>query len=79
MDDLFREIVAVVGTVEFLKNFIKLEKNKWIWAIVTVFVSVIYSLPFMTEEVFNAILLITGSTLFYNTVLQTFQKKVLGE
>jgi hypothetical protein len=79
MDNLFKEIVAVVGTVEFLKNFIKLEKNKWIWALVTVFVSVIYSLPFMTEEVFNAILLVTGSTLFYDAVYQTFKKKVLGE
>lgn len=79
MDNLFKEIVAVVGTVEFLKNFIKLEKNKWIWALVTVFVSVLYSLPFMTEEVFNAILLVTGSTLFYDAVYQTFKKKVLGE
>lgn len=79
MDNLFKEIVAVVGTVEFLKNFIKIEKHKWIWAVVTVIISVIYSMPFMTEEVFNAILLVTGSTLFYNTVLQTFKKKVLGE
>ena len=79
MDNLFKEIVAVVGTVEFLKNFIKIEKNKWIWALVTIFVSVLYSMPFMSEEVFNAILLITGSTLFYDAVYQTFKKKVLGE
>lgn len=79
MDNLFMAIVAVVGTVEFLKNFIKIEKHKWIWALVTVIVSVIYSMPFMTEEIFNAILLVCGATLFYDTVFQTFKKKVLGE
>ena len=70
-------MVAIVGTVGVIKNFID-KGGKRVWTLVTlavgaaVAVAAMY-LPLKALQVWVAV---TGATLFYDTIFKTFQKLI---
>lgn len=74
---IFTALLQTVGLIEVLKNFIVL-KNKRIWAVVMIplGVSMTYAASYLPDTVNAAILVVCGSQLFYQSILQSFQKIV---
>lgn len=70
---ILRAALCTVGVVQMLKNFIPC-KIKWVWALVTVVIGSVFSLPFIPEWILNAALVVSGATLFYDTIVKTFEK-----
>ncbi len=67
-------MVAIVGTVGVIKNFVN-KGNRQIWTILTIVVGVVIAvaamyLPIKALQVWVAV---TGATLFYDTVFKSFQ------
>lgn len=68
-------MVAIVGTVGVIRNFIN-KGGRRIWTAVTVLVGIIVAvaaiyLPLKALQVWVAV---TGATLFYDTIFKSFQK-----
>ena len=77
---ILKTAVAVVGSVEMLKNFTKtLKVPGFVWALITIVFGVVYYLPFMPEWALNAVVVVSAATLFYDTIVQYFKKKLSGE
>lgn len=77
---ILKAAVAVVGSVEMLKNFTRTIKVPgFVWALITIVFGVVYSLPFIPDWVLDAVVVISASTLFYDTIVQYFKKKLSGE
>lgn len=68
-----KAVLCTVGVVQMLKNFIPV-KIKWMWALITIVVGVVFSLPFIPEWVMTAALVVSGATLFYDTIMKSFEK-----
>ena len=77
---LLKNILAVVGSVEMVKTFIKKVKVPgFVWALLTTALSVVSVLPFIPEWALDAALVLSVSTLFYDNILQRYKKKFGGE
>lgn len=70
---IIKAAFSTVGTVQMLKNFINL-KNKKLWVIPTVLFAVVYTMPFIPAWVLDAVLTVSGATLFYDTIVKSFEK-----
>ena len=71
---IFKGTLSIVGTVQLLKQFIPCKKG-WVWTIITILVGSGICLmqsrfPNMTEP----IVVVTGATIFYDTIYQSFEK-----
>lgn len=71
---IFKGALSIVGTVQLLKQFIPCKKG-WVWTIITILVGFGICLiqsrfPHMTEP----IVVVTGATIFYDTIYQSFEK-----
>ena len=71
---IFKGALSIVGTVQLLKQFIPCKKG-WAWTIITILVGFVICLmqsrfPNMTEP----IVMVTGATIFYDTIYQSFEK-----
>ena len=76
----FMKAVAVVGSVEMVKNFVKgVKVPGFVWAIITIIFGVVYSLPFMPEWALDAVVVVSVATLFYDNIIQFIKKKLSGE
>lgn len=81
IENLLQNVVvaafATVGLIEFLKNFIKVEK-KWIYALLMIPVSALCFFFCITEKEWGigAMLTIGMTQLCYQTIVQTFQAVV---
>lgn len=64
---------STVGLIQLLKNVVTF-KNKKLWIIPTVILSVVLSLPFIPDFVYTACLTLSSATLFYDTILKAFEK-----
>lgn len=71
-------MVAIVGTVGVIKNLIPAKGNKVIWTIVTLVVGagVGTAACFLPVKVMQVWVAVTGATLFYDTVFQSFKKLI---
>lgn len=77
---LIKNIFALVGTMEMIKNFDKKKKVPGaVWAILTVALGVLSVLPFVPDWALDAALVVSVSTLFYDNILQRYKKKFGGE
>lgn len=67
--------VATVGVTQLLKSLIPVKKG-WIWAIITVIVGVgISAAQYLCPAgVVDTIIAVSGATIFYDTIYQTFEK-----
>ena len=75
-DMMVKAAVAVVGSVQMLKNFTKtLKVPGFVWAILSIGLGVIYSLPSMPAWVLDAVVVVSAATLFYDTIVKYFEKK----
>lgn len=81
IENLLQNVVvaafATVGLIEFLKNFIKVEK-KWIYALLMIPVSALCFFFCITEKEWGigAMLTVGMTQLCYQTIVQTFQAVV---
>lgn len=71
---IFKGALSIVGTVQLLKQFIPCKKG-WVWTIITILVGFGICLiqsrfPHMAEP----IVVVTGATIFYDTIYQSFEK-----
>lgn len=76
---LLKNVFALVGTVEMIKNF---DKNKKVpgvvWALLTTALGVLSVLPFVPDWALDAALVVSVSSLFYDNILQRYKKKFGG-
>lgn len=86
IENLLQNVVvaafATVGLIEFLKNFIKVEK-KWIYALLMIPISALCFFFCITEKEWGigAMLTVGITQLCYQTIVQTMQglvKKIIG-
>lgn len=74
-EELVKAIVATVGNVEMLKSFLKgVRVPAALWVIFAIVLGVVYSLPFIPVWVLNAAVVVSASTLFYDTIVQGLKK-----
>lgn len=71
---IFKGALSIVGIVQLLKQFIPCKKG-WVWTIITILVGFGICLiqsrfPHMAEP----IVVVTGATIFYDTIYQSFEK-----
>ncbi len=76
-DILLWTMVAIVGTVGVIKNFIN-KGGKKVWTIATIVIGIGVAtaamyLPLKALQVWVAV---TGATLFYDTIFKAFQKLI---
>ena len=76
---ILKAAVTTVGTVELIKNFIPKKLPKWALTLLAGITGTILCLPFIPEWVFNVLLVVSGATLFYDTILKTFKKMFIKE
>lgn len=74
-ESIFKGAISIVGVVQLLKNFIPI-KAGWVWTIFTILVGIgISALQYLSPTwVMDAIITISGASLFYDTIYQTFEK-----
>lgn len=67
--------VATVGVTQLLKNLIPVKKG-WMWTIITVIVGIgISAAQYLCPAwVVDTIIAVSGATIFYDTIYQTFEK-----
>ena len=71
---IFKGTLSIVGTVQLLKQFIPCKKG-WIWTIITIFVGFgICLIQSRFPHVAEPIVVVTGATIFYDTIYQSFEK-----
>lgn len=75
MDIILAAAVATVGIIEILKNIASLKRPK-LWSLISapIAAGMVCVVQFAPPIVLTIILVWCGSTLFYDTVLQTFKK-----
>lgn len=71
---IFKGALSIVGTVQLLKQFIPCKKG-WVWTIITILVgSGICLIQSRFPCVAEPIVMVTGATIFYDTIYQSFEK-----
>lgn len=71
---IFKGALSIVGTVQLLKQFIPCKKG-WVWTIITILVgSGICLMQSRFPRVAEPIVMVTGATIFYDTIYQSFEK-----
>ena len=71
---IFKGTLSIVGTVQLLKQFIPCKKG-WVWTIITILVGVgICLMQSQFPRVAEPIVMVTGATIFYDTIYQSFEK-----
>lgn len=71
---IFKGTLSIVGTVQLLKQFIPCKKG-WVWTIITILVgSGICLIQSRFPRVAEPIVTVTGATIFYDTIYQSFEK-----
>lgn len=70
-------MVAIVGTVGVIKNFIN-KGGKKIWTVVTIIIGigVAVAAMFLPLEALQVWVAVTGATLFYDTIFKAFQRLI---
>lgn len=73
--------ICTVGTVQLIKNFVPGKGGKVVWTIITILIGVGMTLiqRLAPTWVMDAILVVDGASLFYDTIYQTFEKRFKGE
>lgn len=69
--------LAIVGTTQIFKNVFSTAKVKgWIWTIVTILVGIGITViqTVCPVSVMDGVIAISGATIFYDTIYQTFEK-----
>lgn len=69
--------VATVGVVQLLKNLITIKKGgKILWTFITILVGIgISAVQYLCPSVvMDGIIAISGATIFYDTIYQTFER-----
>lgn len=78
IEEIVKCALATVGTTQLFKNiFPTPDKIKgWLWTIVTIVVGVGITVIKITcpSAVMDGIIAISGATIFYDTIYQTFEK-----
>ena len=76
---LLKNVLALVGTVEMIKNFDKGKKVPgFVWALLTAALGILSVLPFVPDWALDAALVVSVSSLFYDNILQKYQTKFGG-
>lgn len=71
---IFKGALSIVGTVQLLKQFIPCKKG-WVWTIITILVGFgICLMQSRFPHVAEPIVVVTGATIFYDTIYQSFEK-----
>lgn len=71
---IFKGALSIVGTVQLLKQFIPCKKG-WAWTIITILVgSGICLMQSRFPHMAEPIVMVTGATIFYDTIYQSFEK-----
>lgn len=72
---MMKAAIATVGVVQIIKNLVNKE-GKVLWTIVTVLVGIgICGIQYLCPAwVMDALITVSGSTLFYDTIVKTFEK-----
>jgi hypothetical protein len=70
-EDIIKSALTIVGLTQMLKSFIPLKKG-WIWTVITIVVGI--GVSFIPVRFLTPILAISGASLFYDTIFQTFEK-----
>lgn len=71
---IFKGALSIVGTVQLLKQFIPCKKG-WVWTIITILVGFgICLIQSRFPHVAEPIVMVTGATIFYDTIYQSFEK-----
>lgn len=74
MEHIFKCTLSIVGTVQLLKQFIPCKKG-CVWTIITILVGTgIYLIQSQYPQVSEPIVTVTGATIFYDTIYQSFEK-----
>ena len=70
-------MIAIVGTVGVIKNFIN-KGGKKIWTIATLVIGagVAVAAMYLPLKALQAWVAVTGATLFYDTIFKTFQRLI---
>lgn len=76
-------MLCIVGITELIKGFFK-SVPKWLSILLTIFVGVCVSclyifLPNYWDKIRVVLVSISGATVFYDTVLKTFQKRLTND
>lgn len=74
---IFKISVATVGMVQMLKNMITFKKGgKILWTFITILVGIgISAVQYLCPSVvMDSIIAISGATIFYDTIYQSFEK-----
>lgn len=76
---IMKAAVATVGVVQLLKNLIPLKKGK-VWSLITIVVGcgIAAIQRFLPVWAMDTIITVSGATLFYDTIYQTFEKIFKG-
>lgn len=73
-EEIIKGALAIVGVTQMLKSFIPLKKG-WMWTIITIFIgSGICLIQSLYPTIITWVITISGATLFYDTIFQTFEK-----
>ena len=70
-------MIAIVGTIGVLKNFINVG-GKRLWTLITLVVGVGIAIAaiYLPIKVIQVWVAVTGATLFYDTIYKAFQKMI---
>ncbi|MBO7715802.1 MAG: hypothetical protein J6S85_19725 [Methanobrevibacter sp.] len=70
-------MIAIVGTIGVLKNFINVG-GKRLWTLITLVVGVGIAIAaiYLPIKVIQVWVAVTGATLFYDTIFKAFQKMI---
>lgn len=78
IEEIVKCALAIVGTTQLFKNIFSVsDKIKgWLWTLITIVVGVGITVIKITcpSTVMDGIIAISGATIFYDTIYQTFEK-----
>ena len=81
-EEIIKIALAIVGVTQIIKNFLP-TKGKWLCTLVTILVGIgICLIQSHFPLVITPLIAISGATIFYDTIYQTFEKlfkKTSGE
>lgn len=73
---IMKAAIAIVGVVQLIKNMANNKGGKLVWTIVTVLCGIgITAIQYLCPAmVMDSVIVISGATIFYDTIYQTFEK-----
>lgn len=73
-EEIIKGALAIVGATQMLKSFIPFKKG-WVWTLITILVGCgICLIQSLSLTAVTWIITISGASLFYDTIFQTFEK-----